>query len=176
MSADRHLLSKGIPTTMTSNKHWGEMKTKTLFGVLLVMVLVSGCAQLSQNSRGQSNSSSSGSAGESSPEIEPQPSEEVAFLDSNIAENFVRDSLYENTGILTIVECPDDMSGVEGLSFTCYACPQDYVAAEAGGGYFYGDGSTEFRCDAAYEGFAIDYRVIDGQILLDNGTTRGANE
>ena len=152
------------------------MKTKTLFGARVVVVLVSGCAQFLQNSRGQSNSNSSGSSGDSSSETESQPSEEVAFLDSNIAENFVRDSFYENTGILTVVECPDDMSGVEGQSFTCYACPQDYVAAETGGGYFYGDGSTEFRCDAAYEGFAINYRVIDGQILLDNGTTRGAND
>jgi hypothetical protein len=158
------------------------MKTKNMLIAIVVLALVSGCAQLSQNLRGSSDSNSSGSSGSSSSsaeensESEIQPSQEVASLDSNIAENFVRDSFYENTGILTIVECPDDMSGVEGESFTCYACPQDYAAAETGGGYFYGDGSTEFRCDAAYEGFAIDYRVIDGQILLDNGTTRGANE
>ncbi len=100
----------------------------------------------------------------------------IARLDSNIAENFLRDSLYANTGVLTIVECPDDMSGTEGQSFTCYACPQNYAVAQSGGGYFYGDGSVEFRCDAAYEGFAIDYRVINGEVLLDNGTTRGANE
>jgi hypothetical protein len=139
------------------------MKTKTLLGAIIVIAILSGCTQQFANSREPSGT-------------ESQAPEEVAFLDSNIAENFVRDTFYENTGILTIVECPDDMSGVEGQSFTCYACPQDYAAAETGGGYFYGDGSTEFRCDAAYEGFAIDYRVIDGEILLDNGTTRGANE
>lgn len=122
------------------------MKVKLLLGTIVALASLAGCSQ--------------------------QP---VAYLDSNVAENFLRDSLYESMGVLTVTECPNNMSGAEGQSFTCYACPQDYAAAQSGGGYFYGDGSTEFRCDAAYEGFAIDYKVIDGEMLLVYETIRGAN-
>lgn len=153
-----------------------QRKSRALIPPLVASIfLLAGCGGLSSYLQ-DNPSTTSDQTSESSNEIESQDTEELAYLDSNIAENFLRDSFYENTGILTVVECPDSMSGSEGDSFTCYACPQDYVAVEIGGGYFYGDGTTEFRCDAAYEGFAVDYRVIDGQILLDNATTRGANQ
>lgn len=96
-------------------------------------------------------------------------------IDSSFAEDFIRSSFFESMGVWFLAECPELMSGFDGSKFTCYACPELYVAGEIGGGYFYGDGSTEFRCDAAYEGLAVDYVVLNGQMLLDNKSIRGAN-
>ena len=96
-------------------------------------------------------------------------------IDSSYAEEFLRTSLYNNLGIWFLTQCPPNMRGLEGARFTCFACPELNAASQIGGGYFYGDGAGEFRCDAAYEGIAIDYEVIDGQILLNNESTRRAN-
>lgn len=99
---------------------------------------------------------------------------QIVSVDSSQAENALRESLYNSTGYLFLTECPESMSGIEGSVFTCFACPQDYAAPDASGKYAYGDGSTTWRCDAAGEGFAVDYRVINGEMILENGSTRPA--
>ncbi len=45
--------------------YWGKMKIKSLFGVLLVLSLATGCTQSSQNSQRSPDSGSSGSSGSS---------------------------------------------------------------------------------------------------------------
>lgn len=99
-----------------------------------------------------------------------------ASIDSTYAEEFLRQALYDSTGIGVIAECPEDMRGPEGSSFTCFACPELYAAAQVGGGYFYGTGITEFRCDAAYEGFAVDYEVRNGEMILVMENIRGTTQ
>lgn len=100
----------------------------------------------------------------------------TATIDSSFAEEFIRQTLFERTGVSVIAECPDLMQGIEGDKFTCYACPELYAAPEAGGGYFYGPGTVEFRCDAAFEGFAVDYEVVNGEMILMMEEIRGATE
>jgi len=127
---------------------------------------VAGCIESSFGSSAQneSNEDRNGAAQQNPAEI-----------DSTYAENFLRTNLHENLGIWFITECPPNMRGKEGDKFTCFACPELYAVPQFGGGYFYGDDGVEFRCDAAYEGFAVDYEVVNGQILLNNDSTRRAN-
>lgn len=100
----------------------------------------------------------------------------MATIEPSFAEEFIRQTLFERTGVSVIAECPDLMQGIEGDKFTCYACPELYAAPEAGGGYFYGPGTVEFRCDAAFEGFAVDYEVVNGEMILMMEEIRGATE
>lgn len=136
----------------------GGYVLKNFIGIALSLLMLSGCTNSTTSTEQSLNSETSSNVS----------------VDSTTAEEGLRQSLYENLGIAFLTQCPDLMSGPEGSKFTCFACPQDYVASQVGGGYFYGDGTNEFRCDAAYEGFAIDYEVIGGEMLLNNGSTRGA--
>lgn len=102
-------------------------------------------------------------------------SSSAVWISSSQGEDFIRSELLARTDVGFLVDCPEDLSGSNGDRFTCYACPQGYVAAEPGGGYFYGDGSVEFRCDAAYEGFAVDLLISGSDYVIDFDSLREAN-
>jgi hypothetical protein len=132
----------------------GQLKHRKTINFVICLLSLSGCATYV-------------SAGEGS--LPPAATNEnVVSVDPSQAENALRESLYNNTGYLFLTECPNSMSGVEGSVFTCFACPQDYAAPDVYGRYSYGDGSSTWRCDAAGEGFAVDYRVINGEMILEN--------
>jgi hypothetical protein len=101
---------------------------------------------------------------------------ETVTVSSAEAQDFLRTAFYEVLDLGFLVDCPADLSGTNGDRFTCYMCPELYAVPSVGGGYFYGDIDTEFRCDAAYEGFAVELVIRNSDFSIDFDSLRGATQ